>query len=364
MRAGAPTEVLAGTPQWASRVSSWLGGELLAPVIPISTGRATGKTSDDVKHSVSFTVPRWAAPVEGSDIFDWRPGADTRHPLARFGQELDITTIVSSVVTGAVWETRIGRYVIADWEDGDDGQIVVFAEGVLCRPRDSKIGAPISPTGTLRQEVRKIAPAGMGVSFDPALIDRACPPSMSWSDGRLDALAEIADAWPALLRTDEWGQIVFKAPLPAVPSPVLTFHDGEDGTLILAPRSDSRQDAYNEVIASTSSTNTADIVGIARVESGPMSVNGPYGTVSRKWSSPLIETEAAAVASAQTMLLNSVRPAQAVPARIAPDPRIELDDPVAIVRGGDDDVWGWVTAYDLPLTAMDGDMRIDVGLPV
>lgn len=26
-------------------------------------------------------------------------------------------------------------------------------------------------------------------------------------------------------------------------------------------------------------------------------------------------------------------------------------------------MWGWVTAYDIPLTAADGEMRVDVGLP-
>lgn len=26
-------------------------------------------------------------------------------------------------------------------------------------------------------------------------------------------------------------------------------------------------------------------------------------------------------------------------------------------------LWGWVTAYDIPLTAADGEMRVDVGLP-
>ncbi|WP_295787517.1 hypothetical protein [uncultured Microbacterium sp.] len=363
MRAGAPSEVLAGAPLWSCRVSSWLGGQLLAATVPVASGRATGKTTDDAQHKLNFVVPRWAAPTDGEDVYDWRPGTDTRHPLARYGQELDVTIIVGSVVTAAVWETRVGRYVIADWEDDDEGNIVVTAEGVLCRPRDSGIGSPISPTGTLRQEARRIAPDGMGMSFDPELVDRACPPSMSWSDGRLDALQEIADAWPALLRTDEWGQIRFKAPLPTVPTPVLTFRDGEGGTLILAPRADSRRGAYNEVIASTSNTNIPDIVGVARIESGPMSVNGPYGVVSRKWSSPLISTQAAALASAQTMLSNSARPAQAVPARIAPDPRIELDDAVEIQRGSDAAVWGWVTAYDLPLTALDGDMRIDVGVP-
>lgn len=364
MRPGPPAEVLAGAPRWSSRITSWLGGQLLAATIPISSGRVTAKADQDVPEKLTFTVPRLAAATDSDDVFDWRAGDDTAHPLARFGQELDVTVIVSSVITGSVWETRVGRYLITDWDDDDAGNVSVSAEGMLRRPQDDKLTAPLSPTGTLTSEARRLAPAGMGVSFDPALIDRACPTSMSWSGKRLDALKEIATAWPALLRTDEWGQIRFTAPLPDVPTPVLSYADGDGGTLILAPRADSRQDAYNVVVATTSNTDTPDLQGIAQVTSGPMNVNGPYGPVVKEWSSPLLETQEAADAAAATMLANSIRPAQAISARIAPDPRVDLDDPVELKRSGDTPIWGWVTGYDLPLTAMDGDMRIDVGLPV
>lgn len=362
MRVGPPDEVLAGTPRYRARLTSWLGGTLLAATIPIVSGRVSGKVDLDVREELSFTVPRFAAAVEGEDVVDWRPGTNPRHPLARFGQQIDATIIVESVVTSEVWETRVGRFIVSKWSDDDDGLVQVKAKGLLRIPRDDSLDAPISPTGTLMSEARRLAPAGMGVSFDPALVDRACPSTMAWSDSPLKALEEIAAAWPALLRTDVWGQIVFRAPLPDVPVPVLTFKDGEGGTLIGAPREDSRDDAFNVVIASTSNANAADVSGIAAITSGPMSINGEYKRVVKKWSSPLIETKAQADAAAQTMLMNSTRPAQSVPVKIAPDPRPELDDAVAIQRGSDT-LWGWVTAYDLPLTAADGDARIDVGVP-
>jgi hypothetical protein len=94
-----------------------------------------------------------------------------------------------------------------------------------------------------------------------------------------------------------------------------------------------------------------------------MSVNGPYFPVVMKYSSPLIDSQATANAAARTMLDNSTRPAQSVPVSLAPDPRVDLDDAVEIDRGTDQPLWGWVTGYDLPLTAMDGAMRIDVGVP-
>ncbi len=60
---------------------------------------------------------------------DWRPGTNTRAALARFGQQLDVTVIVSSVANASSWETRIGRYQISDWADDDSGAITVTAEG-------------------------------------------------------------------------------------------------------------------------------------------------------------------------------------------------------------------------------------------
>lgn len=362
MRDGAPDEVLAGSPVWWARVTSWLGGQILAAQIPIQSGRVTAKADREVIEELSLTVPRFAAPAPGDDAFDWRPGGDARHPLARFGQQLDVSIVVESVVTSQVWETRIGRYQVKSWDDDDDGTISVKAESLLARPRDDKMLTLVSPVGSLMTEARRLAPAGMGVSFDPALVDRPCPPAMSWSKSRLENLQEIANAWPALLRVDSWGQIRYRAPLPEIPNPVIRLKDGEGGTLISAPRADSRVGVPNVVVASTGNTSGADVQGVAALTSGPMSINGDYGVVTKEWSSSLLETEAQAEAAARNMLEAGSRPAQSVPVRLAPDPRVEIDDPISVARGDDPPLWGWVTAWDLPLTADGGDMRIDVGV--
>lgn len=354
-------EILAGVCVWRSRVTSWLGGRMLAASVPIDSGRATAKAGEDIPEKLNLTVPRFAPLVEGGDNIDWRPKA-TDHPLGKFGQELDVSIIITSVVTGAVFEFRVGRYLITDWDDDDDGTVSVTAEGLQRRVKGAKLLTATSPTGTFVSEARRLVPPGMGVSFDAELVDRACPAGMSWSRDRLKNLQEIARAWPALLRTDEWGQLRFKAPLPAVPVPEHTIRDGQWGTLISAPRADSRTDSYNTVIVTATGGAGDDVQGIAQITSGPMSVNGPYGAEVKEWSSDLLTSQAEATAAAQVDLDNSMRPAVVIPVRCAPDPRLVLDTAVSIDRGDDDPVWGWVTAYDLPLTVDDGDMRIDVGV--
>lgn len=363
MRDGPTGEVLAGTCQWSCSVSSWLGGTILADNIPVSGGTVSADATSDVLTKLSMTVPRFAAPNPGEDEFDWRPAeTDYAHPLARYGQQLDVTIIVTSVATGSSWQVPIGRYRITDWSDDDAGTVTVNAEGLLGLCRDDLFTSPTSPAAgaTLTTEALRIAPGGMSVSYDASLVDRACPTSMAWSDSKLAALQEIAQAWPALLRSDDYGGIVFAAPLPAVPTPVLYLTDGVGGTVVAAPRSDTRSGAYNRVIASSSNSSSTDISATADMTNGPMSVNGSYGIVALKWSSPLVTSQATAAASAQTMLQNSLRPALSIPVAMAPDPRIELDDPVAVTRA-DETVWGYVISYQIPLTTGDA-MQLTVGI--
>lgn len=361
MRDGAPDEVLAGTCGWEPKVSSWLGGAWLGDV-PILTGRVVASVTQRVPERLTFSVARFD--VLGEDpAFDWRPGADPTHPLARYGQELQVSIVVSSSAGPESWETRIGRYLITDWSDGDDGEVEVTAEGRLRRVADAKLTSPTQPgTGaTLASEARRLLPPGMSAGFDSALVDRPCPAGMAWDDDRLEALQEIADAWPALLRTDEWGQVVFRRPLAAIPAPVLRIRDGERGTLVKAPRSDTRDGAFNEIVARSSASGAEDVQAVARQLSGPMAVSGEYGPVTKTWSSPLVTTRAQAEASARSMLVSSLLPASSIPVVCAADPRVDLDDAVEVVRDGER-TWGWVTGYDLPLTATDGDMRVDVGV--
>ena len=345
-------------------MQSWYGGALLHADVPVMRGRVTASTTLDVQQRLTMTVPRW-------DGRDWLPTA-TDHPLARYGQELQVSIAVWSAVTGSTWLTRVGRFLITDTELDDSGStITVHGEAVgLRRVKEQKLVTGTVPAdgGTLMSEARRLLPAGVSASFDPALVDRPVP-QMEWTSDRLAALQEVADAWPALLRVDEWGQVAFRAPLPAVPAPVVSLVDGmpyaglpgdQRGTVVGVDRSDTREGVYNEVIARSSATGV-EVFGVAQQATGPMAAALPYGVVTREWASPLIETEEQAVASAQTMLRNSVVPSRVLPVMHAPDARIDLDDPVQVRRDGMRD-WGFTVGYDLPLTVRDGAQRTDVGV--
>src|SRR5690606_14497032 len=84
-------------------VRSWLGGELLAEDVPVTSGNVTWWTSQTVPGSVRLTVPRT------SPGMDWLPNSPTS-PLARFGQQLEVLVRFESPVSRQSWDVRLGIF--------------------------------------------------------------------------------------------------------------------------------------------------------------------------------------------------------------------------------------------------------------
>lgn len=355
MREGPSSAVLAAAASWECTATAWLGGVVLAENIPL-TGRATGDIGQKVSKRVRVTVPRFS--VEDGRTVDWLPRTDDA-PLAKNGQVLDITITADGV------SARMGRYLITDWRAGD-GTIEVDAAGMLRIPEDDRLPRPLAPRdgGTLRSEFARLLSPQLSVQFGSGLVDRECPRAMEWGEDRIGALYEIADAWPARLREDEWGQVVLLPPLPLVSNPVLSLTDGENGTVVSAPTSDTRTEGWNRVVA-RSSRDAVDAQGIAEITTGYRSVNGPYGVVSRSLNSPLFDSPEQCREAAAALLADSARRSRVREVTMAPDTRPDLDDPVEIItdKGTPQQVreWGYVVGYDLPLTVADGPGRLNVG---
>lgn len=414
MRDGPDGEVLAGAYRWTPQVSSWLGGDLLADEVPVVSGRLSVDVAQQIPERLTFTVPEWAGGVS------WVPDSP-RHPLAKFGQFVDVSVTVTSSVTGEEWQTRLGRFQVQAWTHDDvAGSVDVECVGLLQRPGDARFTTPQVPRagGTLGSEFVRLMVDGIPVLIDERLADRAVPTSFQWDEDRLGALYDLADAWPARIRMDEFGQCRVLPPLGDTPVPVLTFTDGIGGTLVSAPTEDTRDGVYNVVVARSSATDDPSrppVQGQARVTAGPFSADGPYGAVVRFWSSPLATTKAQLDASAASLLADAIRPASQRVVTCPPDPRVDVDDAVQVrtgarvaststpesVDGGsaftssavaidggaagdpggyllggaadtsfgestvtlyDSSEPGWVVGYDLPLTASDGPMTVRVGV--
>lgn len=349
MRNGPTDAQLASAVSWRPKVSSQLNGVVLAESLPVLGGRVVWDSGNKVPDRVSLQVARF------DGLRDYLPTTPDA-PLARYGQQLDVTVEVAGV------DVRLGRFQIDDWSY-DEETISVTGLGLLQIAADSRLLSPLSPRtdGTLLSEFVRMLPPVMSAQFDAGLVNRTVPASMAWNEERLENLWAIADAWPAVLRPDSWGQVVVKLPVQVSPFPVLNVTDGVGGTVVSVPRADERAGSYNIVVA-RSSADGNDSSAVAQVTSGPMNV-ATYNPVPKFYASPMLLTDAQCQATANAMRDEATRKSSVLKVTMAPDPRPELDDTIGVTRDGVLDL-GVVVAVDMPLTVNDGPMRVDVGVMV
>lgn len=348
---GPSSSVLASAAAWGSSMSSWLGPTMLMDQIPMLSGRVKSSVSSNVPDTLTCTIPRRIV-VAGRTVDLLPQGPDA--PLARYGQQLNVT------LNAAGTPMRMGRFLIKDW-DYDEDTISVTAPGLLQIPSDDRLLEPTGPRtgGTHKSEFVRLLPPGLSAQFSTALVDRPVPVTMQWDEDRLGALYDIADAWPAVLRMDPWGQVLVEPPPSEAGVPLLTLKDGVGGTVVRVPRKDSREGAANIMVV-RSSADGVDASGVAVTTSGPMAVQ-TYNRVPQFYSSPLLLTDAQCQAVADAKLPAARRSASILAVEMAPDPRLELDDLIAVERDGINE-WGLIVGLDIPLTVTDGAMRVDVGV--
>jgi hypothetical protein len=363
MRAGPDDVTARGALRRSLRVSSWLGAQLLAEDVPVSVGSFSEDDTQQVPEALSLTVPVYAAGRS------WDPGSDTQHPLARFGQRLNVTVELANP-RGSTWDVPLGWFQVHSWAVDDvAGTVEVSALGLLQVAKEDTFRGPEQPRsgGTFVSEFRRLTPGGIPVSISDALTDRACPRSFSWDEDRLGALYDLADAWPARITVAADGTLQVLPPLGVAPVPVVTLTDGQDGVLMSAPRDDTREGVYNAVVARSSAdtTDSTPVEGEFQTTTGPYAV-GTYGVVRRRYASPLLGTTGAAYAAARTITESSQRQGRVIEVEMPPDPRIQRGDAVRLLWGGVPYL-GWVTKAVLPLVVRRGQAdpgRLTVGVPL
>ena len=361
-----PADALSSAFSWDARVDSWLGRTWLGQV-PVKAGSVTWTTSQQVQGTLSLTVPRIGAAGQDEDSRDWTPLAPDS-PLAAMGQVLHVQVTVASLVSTDRWDVPLGRFLITQWEVGAT-DIHITGKSLLQHLEDDRLTSPTVPYsgGTLASELRRLVGGHMGVIVSDALTNRACP-SMSWGESRIDAVYELTDAWPARLREGPDGVLYVLPPTPSITErPETTLTDGEAGTVIGVTRQGSRNGIFNRIVARGQEQDDAGqprFQAIVDQTTGPLRTSGPYGVITKFFSSPLITSKSAAFDSAVTMLATSVRPKTTVPVTHAPNPTLTLDTPVELITANIDGAakinqWGIVTSTEIPLV-YSGTSRSDV----
>ena len=351
-----PADLLASAYTVEATVESWLGADYLGAV-PVEDGSVSWDASQQVQGSLSLTVPRVGAAGD-EDWRDWDP-TDPTHPLACFGQVLHVSLTIGSLIGGGWWTVQLGRFLITSVEPGPS-TVRVMGKSLMQRLEEDRLTEPMAPdpAGSMASELRRLVGSRMGLIIDPALGDYPCP-SMNWGESRIDAIYEIARAWPAVVREGGDGILYVSQPVPDPTSrPDLRLSDGAEGTVVGVAASVTRDKIYNRIVArgqERSDEGSPSFQAIADQLTGPMRVDGPYGVVPRFFSSPLITSVAQAKSTAEAMLADAVRKKIKIPVEHAPDPRLRLDAHVEVETRPVDGatgrtMWGVVAAYEVPLT--------------
>jgi len=341
--------------RYTARVEAWYGTQYLGEV-PVKSGSVAWSTSQQVQGKIQLTVPRLSRTAEG-DLVDWLPTSPYA-PLAIAGQELRAyARVESTVASTASFEVPLGVFIITSY-DPDGMSISVTGASMLQRVDEDRLLRPQSPVSTLGREFRRLMHAPRGLVVSPSLVDRACPSDMSWQESRLDALYEIASAWPARLREQRDGTLHLLPPPPVSGiTPKITLTDGENGAVISAKTSAARATIYNRIVARTSDSSDkakGAFQAVVDQEHGPYSVKGPFGVKTKIVNSPLITNSETATNVAVEELRKNLFDAQKHPVTLPPDPTIWLDDPVQLTyspyQGSTPTtVLGYVTAVEYPL---------------
>jgi Domain of unknown function (DUF5047) len=340
--------VLTGTYTYHIAVESWLDDQLLADVIPVSSGSEETDRSLTVPESITLTVPRVYGGVS------WSP-AERDHPLAAHGQRLRVQLGIGLQGGTVEWIQR-GWFLVRDSRAQGDS-VMVRAVGLLALIEEARLVSPYQPTGTLVSTLRGLVEPALTVVVDSALTDRAVPSGVNYDEDRLGAVLELIDAWPAEAHVTEDGYLSVR-PVQSSATPVLSLTNGAGGTIITATGDSTREGALNAVVARGTAADGAQVQGVAYDNSGgPMRYGGPFNPlpVPFFFQSPLLTSTPQCESAAQTVLARKRREsALRFTAEMVPHPALQAGDVVSVTTEDHDNLLCTIEALTLPYTADGG----------
>ncbi|SCF06653.1 DUF5047 domain-containing protein [Micromonospora mirobrigensis] len=339
--------VLTRSFKYKLRVESWLGPDLLADDVPVSSASEEADRSLRVPERVTLTIPRLSGGTS------WSPVTDN-HPLAANGQRLRVQLGIGVGGGQMEWIQR-GWFVIQ--ESVAEGDTVnVSAVGLLSLVEEARLVSPFQPSGTLVSTLRGLVEPTVTVVVDNGLTDRAVPSGINYDDDRLGAVMELLDAWGADAYVTEDGYLL-ATPMGPSMTPVLSLTDGAGGTVIQASGASTRENAYNVVVARGTTADGGQVQGVAYNYTGPKGYGGYFNPlpVPYFYESPLLTTVAQCNLAARTVLSRLNRStAKEFRVEMVPHPALQAGDTVQITTDDYPNLLCVVEALTLPYKADGG----------
>lgn len=343
MKVGLYPQQLAQPLTWQVSFTSMRGRETLAHDLHATSAELSVDGTSQIPERLTATFPPDLLPT------------DYRAPLAAFGQV--IRPSVKIVQGGREFVYEIGWYLIQSWEEKDNGEIQVEADGLLRKVADAPWPSPSSPApgSTLLQEAQRLA-FPLPVDLDPKVANVVLDRGIAWGNDRLNALYDLGRTHNVRWSVKPDGYL-WALPTRSGKDTTATY-TGRDLALTLLRRGDHTMANQVSAIHKENSEKQANTtVGTASSMMPPYDTEG-YGLVHKIVETESSTTVAALQAHAQQVLNEERNKTRVRQVEIVADPAIELWDMVAVILDNET-VVGTVQAYTLPLSS-GGKMRLDL----
>lgn len=325
----------------SAQVDCWYDGELVYSALPLEEVKVTHDSSRLIQASATVTATDSSGRLTPSD---W--GA----PLAPFGSELHIRhgvrTGVNTEWVSLGWfriDSSDPREIWVDYADPTDpaaepmwvqrgSRVTANASDRMSMLDDARFLAPEAPASlaSVITEIKRLARDIVPIADLSSFTDGPIPASLAYQTSRVQAIQDLADVLDLAARVNPDGHLTLVSKSPTG-DPMWTVEVGSQGEVVDWGRKLDRAEIYNAVVSSGTTADGLPVQGVVQEQDGPFRWGGPFGRVPYGHSSPLITSEAAAQADAQTRLERLVQE-RVVPITVncVMNAALELDDIVGV----------------------------------
>lgn len=315
------------------QVKALYGGSVTVENVPFSDGSITVDRGSDARRTLSLTIP-------DPSIFP----THEEDPYSVYGQQLSVRAGVQ-YIDGTQETVPAGQFVITSIAgDIHTGPMQITGVGleVLVQREPFEVATSVDGTVTCTSFARdQIHVAFPAASFaDRSTNGGLNLPAKTWDAGanRWSALQEAALSVGCEIFADAAGTFVLQdVPDILYATPVWEISAGQGGCMVSATMGLSADGVYNRVIATGENTsdNTPPAKGDAKITNlaDPLRWDGPYGRVTKFYSSELLTDDSRAQGAANALLLQYRAPNRAVALQSVPNYALEGGDCIRVHYG-------------------------------
>lgn len=324
---------------------------VLATDLTYLSGTVTATLTSRVARTCTVTFEESFYPYEPTDL------------LAPYGNMIRATRgIEFADGTRNAWVVFVGRIQSTRLEA--DGTCTVFAsdfavdvvENKFFTPRNSQAGDLVST-----EVYRLIADAfGQAVFDAPQVTDIAVQP-LTWQLDRGQALDELATSVGAFWYPLADGTFTLRQyPWTVQGTPVVTYSDGDGGSVIYSTAERSRETVYNVLTVTGERLNGDEPVYATAADTNPANITyvaGPFGVRSQLLRLQTPSSQSGVQNAANDNLRRLVALVDSWQWDMTPDAALELGDTVTLDVRGRSDIIQVVAGFSIPLD-LSGPMRV------